>query len=289
MGVFDNLGYIAEAQHYPCASPDPWLVIKAGASAIAPVLLSAASFGCTDIIKMRAGVSPWHSRGIRALIEGAISPSEKSTAGKILKFTIPIEKALFFWFVVDLTTEFFARWQSNLFQLQGCGTTAFGCSMTGKLGGWACPSPGAWTYIGYEKTSSTGRCPVGFGIEFGVQAHQHWSCYFSLSPAPIIKTQPIGSFQTRLRRVYPDGYVYEGEKVTPSWIGNKLTSNMMLNGHNKHGTFQIYRFEATADVAAYGVDGSAAVTISDFPLFNKGILPVNCFGAPSPTAAGSEW
>src|SRR5436190_14775085 len=117
MGVLDNLGYISKASYYPCAAPQPALILQAAGAAALPTLMSAVSFGCTDIVKMRAGISPWHARYMKALIGGAIPPDQVDKAQKILKYTVPVEKLLFFWFVVDLETGFLDKWQSNIFML----------------------------------------------------------------------------------------------------------------------------------------------------------------------------
>jgi hypothetical protein len=116
MGIIDNLGYIKQASYYPCAEPDPLLVIQAAGAAAFPTLLSAISFGCNDIVKMRAGISPWHARNMKALIDGAIPAEQQKTFNGLYKFVVPVEKALFFFFVVDLTLEFLARWQSQIFK-----------------------------------------------------------------------------------------------------------------------------------------------------------------------------
>src|SRR4051794_22750875 len=115
MGVIDNLGYVSKATYFPCATPSPILAIQAAGDALFPVLASALQFGCLDIIKMRAGMSPWHARKLRALISNPVTAVETDRLNKIYKYAVPVEKLLFFWFVVDLTTEFFARWQSNMF------------------------------------------------------------------------------------------------------------------------------------------------------------------------------
>src|SRR4051794_22021710 len=121
MGIIDNANYVKSASYFPCARPEPILIIEAAASALGPVLLSFAAFGCNDIVKMRAGLSPWHRRAVKAMLEGAIPPEQRDMVNKVYKFAIPVGKLLFVWFVADLTVEFFARFHSQLFKLGACG------------------------------------------------------------------------------------------------------------------------------------------------------------------------
>jgi hypothetical protein len=280
MGVIDNLGYIKKAQHFPCASPNPLLVLEAAGKAITPVLLNAATFGCNDIVKMRAGISPWHARGMRALIEGAIPPDEKSAAGKLLKFTIPLEKALFFWFVVDLTVDFFARWQSQIFRLGACGNNLSERTASGPLRTFVEPFPNHWQFIAYTFTQPQGQFagPIGFTVPRG----WYWSAYFSLTVKPLFTGQVVGSVQTRLRNVATGPFSLEGEPATPDWFGNPTHTAMKFENVAPRGRLLEFRFEAQADNVAIGSGGSAVVSISNQPLLNNSIFPVNCFGKFAP-------
>lgn len=284
MGVIDNLGYIASASYYPCAAPQPALIIQAAGAAAFPVLMSAVSFGCTDIVKMRAGVSPWHARNLKAMIKGAIPPEQIDAANKILKYTVPIEKLLFFWFVVDLTDSFLAKWQSNIFKLNACGNNSIMASDTGELASWVEPAPGAWTDVNYHFTHSNPGHPIAAGAQFIIPPDFYWSAYFSVTPKPLFVGQPLGGFQTRLRRIAPTVIDYESPLVTPPWIGNQMTSSLHIAPQKKKGFSQSYTFQAQADGIAIGTSGSALVQISETPIGDDNIIPVNCFGAAPPTA-----
>lgn len=289
MGVLDNLGYIAKASYYPCAAPQPALILQAAGAAAYPILLEAVSFGCQDIVKMRAGISPWHARNLKGMIQGVNKPKEQDFISKTLKFTIPVEKLLFFWFVVDLTTGFAAKWQSNMFKLNACGDGSIIASDSGELASWVEPFPGNWADIGYHFTHSNPAHPIATGISFEIPQNFYWSCYFSLTPKPIFPNVPIGSLQTRLRRTFPTIYDYESPEVTPPWIGNQMTSTIHINNGKKKGFHQAFRFQAKTDAVAIGISGTALVQMSERPIGDDGIVPVNCFGAAPPTATGPDF
>lgn len=283
MGIIDNLGYVAKAQVYACAHPDIILTIQAAGAAAAPVLLSALSFGCNDIIKMRAGISPWHSRKIKALIEGAIPADQKDAVNQIYKYTIPIQKALFFFFIVDLTTEFFARWHSQMFKLGACNEFPSDCEKMGTLATWVQPTYEAWTPIAYSLESMSGRCPPGLGQRFEVQAHQNFNCWFSLTPKAFNEGEVIRSFAIRLVQTTKVDFELPENKGEIPWFGNTPRASYMFSNNDNRGVYREYEFQAFSDVPAYGVSGSCAIQWSDRPIYNKGIIPVNCFGVPAPT------
>lgn len=284
MGTLKNLGYIKQALYFPCVDSNPILVLEAALESVAPTLVAAASFGCTDIVKMRAGISPWHSRGIKALINGAINPDEKSMAGKALKFTIPVEKALFFFFVVDLTVGFAANWQSNLFKLGGCGGKPVECTGSGPYASFVAPVGGAWVHIAYALSYAPAPCHFGSGTDFIVQPGQYWQAYFSLTAKPLFQDKPMTSLQTRLKLVNAVDIAITQEPQGAPWFGNQISSSIMAKPNKPAGSLQRWRFEAMADVEAVGTGGSAAITVSDHPIHNEGLIPVNCFGAPAPSA-----
>lgn len=283
MGVFDNLGYIAEASYFPCINPDPWLIIKAGGSSVLPVLVSAVSFGCNDIVKMRAGVSPWHTRGMRALIDWQKLPDDPYNHKGLLKYTVPLEKALFFFFVVDLTTEFVARWQSNIFKLGACDNKADDCSWSGSNPSWTAPHPGAQMLVTYGTDSISGNCYGRPSNGFFVPDGYYWSAYFSLKVEPIIPGQPTGTVTTWLESHDADHYKTIENKDDPSWFGNSVHASYMHSGQTKRRGGRTWYFMASCTEVAMATSGSAAISISNTPLYNKGIIPVNCFGAPAPS------
>lgn len=121
MTILRNINYIAEMNRIPCAPGSPWIIIKTAFEAGPPALLSLFLPGCTDILKTKIGVSPWHARGISSAIKSITQPEAlggKKFLYKVGYFTA--EKYLWWWLVADVTTEFFTTWQSLVFQEQQC-------------------------------------------------------------------------------------------------------------------------------------------------------------------------
>lgn len=116
-----DYNYIKAMNHIPCAPAGPQIIIETGLQTAGPALLSLFLPGCTDIIKTKLGLSPWHARGIKGMIKKA-SPPQALGATKFLYqlgyFTA--EKYLWFFQVAEVTKEFFITWQSQVFMAQQC-------------------------------------------------------------------------------------------------------------------------------------------------------------------------
>jgi hypothetical protein len=137
MGIGQNLNYIKNVFKHPCGTPNPSVLIETAFEAGVPALLNLVLFGCGDILKMKAGVSPWHTRALKGFIKGA-------TDGKQLGLTRflyatgygQIEAALWWWLVADTATGFVADWMSLVYQEQGCdlpGSGHFSAGLTSNF------------------------------------------------------------------------------------------------------------------------------------------------------------
>src|SRR3954463_476556 len=227
MGVLDNLNYLRRAALFPCAQPNPVLIIEAGAQALFPVLLQAVTFGCLDIIKMRAGISPWHARGMKGLIGGAIPPEQADFVNKVYRYAVPLEKALFFMFVVDLTTEFFARWQSNFFRLGGCDQVEDNCEAWGDSPGFINYPFLDWEPPIYHNTHQNGHCPFSLRSTFSVPHGCHYSASFSLKVEPIFHGEAATGVQTRIRKIAPNEFIFHEQNTPAPWFGNQIRAQYM--------------------------------------------------------------
>lgn len=121
MSILKDVNYIKDMMVIPCAQPSWLVIIETGFAAAPPALLTLFLPGCTDIVKTKLGLSPWHHKGIKALIKGAVQP-EMIKANKFLYnigyFTA--EKYLWWFMVADVTSNFVTTWQSMVFQAQQC-------------------------------------------------------------------------------------------------------------------------------------------------------------------------
>lgn len=277
-----NLGYIKTATAFTCGNVDIPLTLQAAGNAAAITLMQATSLGCIDIVKMRAGVSPWHARGMKALANGVLKPAEHNLVSKVYKYIIPFEKALFFFWVVDLTTGFVANWQSQMFKLGACDTKADWGSGNGANAHWVCPAPGVYGDISYADLYKAGPLQSHIGPhEFVVPEGYYFACSFSVKPKPFIFQAPIGNADCRLREISPPAYHYTPQRSAPPWYANAFTATSHWGGQNKRHHDKVFRFSATCDQIAFSEGGSMNVMVSSVPLLNTGLIPVNCFGSPA--------
>lgn len=121
MSIMKNINYIKRLSVISCSAPDMFVLAETGFQAALPALLSLGVPGCSDIVKMKLGHSPWHRRGIRGVLK-AIAPPFAVEANKFLYkvgyFTA--ERGLYYWMLADVATEFVATWQSMIFTAQQC-------------------------------------------------------------------------------------------------------------------------------------------------------------------------
>lgn len=121
MSIMSRINYIKELNVIGCAQPDIYVTMTTGLQAAVPALLSLAVPGCTDIVKMKLGLSPWHARGIRSAIKSIAAPFA-SEGNKFLYKTgyFAAEAGLYYFMLADVTTEFFTTWQSLAFVAEQC-------------------------------------------------------------------------------------------------------------------------------------------------------------------------
>jgi hypothetical protein len=286
MSALSNLGFIAKAAYYPCNRPDPFLILQAGADALFPVLLNAVTFSCLDIIKMRAGISPWHARGMKALIGGAIPGEQSGVAKDLLKFTIPLEKALFFFFVVDLTIDFFARWQSLIFKLNACANNPNNCATWGTRPIWIGYPVKTWNPVEFLDTQENGFCHFTIRDRIVVPPGAFWSLFFSLQVKEIFNQVPTATIMTRVIRLSPNVVEFPASESAPAWFGNDFRASDQRNGQNKLGVSEVIAMQAYTDTPQGASEGSCSASISNLPIQEESIIPVNCLGNPAPRVPG---
>jgi len=121
MSIMNRINYIKNLNVMGCSAPDFFVAVETGFAALAPALLTLFVPGCTEIVKAKLGLSPWHAKGIRSALKAA-APPFATEANKFLYkvgyFTA--ERGLWYFMVADVTTEFFVQWQSLAFVAEQC-------------------------------------------------------------------------------------------------------------------------------------------------------------------------
>lgn len=121
MSIMKDINYIKELMVIPCAHPDIITVIETAFTSAPPALLTLFTPGCTEIIKTKLGLAPWHHRGVKALLKGTVTPQAISATKFLYKIGyFAAEKYLYWWMVADVTSEFITTWQSQVYQAQQC-------------------------------------------------------------------------------------------------------------------------------------------------------------------------
>ncbi len=121
MSIMSRINYIKKLSVMGCQDPDIFVAIETGFASAAPALLSLFVPGCTEIVKMKLGLSPWHAKGIRSMIKGVAPPFAAGANKWLYKvgyFTA--ERGLYYFMLADVTTEFFVQWQSLAFVAEQC-------------------------------------------------------------------------------------------------------------------------------------------------------------------------
>jgi len=278
MSVLENLNFIREATAFPCAFPDPVLIIEAGFTALGPAIWEAATFSCIDLVRLRAGISPWHSRGLKALVNNINPPEIQDKVNRLYKFIIPVERILHFMWIADLSSNFIANWQSQVFKIGACGEGTHGCTFSGTNPSWANDAQHGYTNVSYDPVPGSPICPGATGVEWIVHPNDYWSASFDMTPRPIFSSDTIGGLDMIISEFPPNGRTTRPQHYEPPWFGNTINAIYTRHGQNKTTSTKTYRFGAVADKPAVAAGGSCVISISDRPIHNQGLFPVNCLG-----------
>lgn len=167
-----------------CSAPDFYVTVETGFQAVAPALLSLFVPGCTDIVKMKLGLSPWHRRGISGFLKDAAPPfavGANKFLYKIGYFTA--ERGLYYFMLADVATQFVTTWQSLAFVAQQCPLPSAGTAY-GNIAPFIYPAdldtlltPAPIHNVGGMHTGAH-----GFTIFPGFQGTLNWSCEWDSWP-----------------------------------------------------------------------------------------------------------
>lgn len=179
-----DINYIKELNAIPCAPASPEIYIKTAFNTAPPALLSLFLPGCTDIMKTKVGLSPWHLRGIKGMIQKASPPQALAARQFLYKVGyFAAEKYLWFFLVADVTKEFFITWQSQVFMAQQCQLPG-----TGTAHGYVAPfvyTAGHEGGLGIAPIKLVPGVAVGLNnvnILPGFQGSFGWSCEWDSWP-----------------------------------------------------------------------------------------------------------
>lgn len=257
----------------PCTQPDWLMLVETGFAAGAPALLNLFVPGCTDIVKLKIGVSPWHAKGVRSVIK-AIAPPNAIEARKFL-FKIgyfTAERGLYYLMLADVTTDFVATWESLIFVAQQCPLPSAGTAF-GDFGGFIY-IPGYNDIMPLAPHHSVPGMHVGLGtisVFPGFQGTLAYTCEFDSWPE---RGQGVNvtTFMTVDESIVPISLVQTGVPPTnqPGWTGGHTFFDT-----TRKFTLTTYHFwlTNTGGTNAQVVGGQYTLTLTGH---NQGVVPWGC-------------
>lgn len=262
---------------YPCAKPDPVIWFVTFTPAVIPAIVDFISYGCRDITKFKAGIGSPCGRLFKAAGAKTFGPAFQDPSKNLLKFTLPIEKALFWWFVADLAADTLARWTSLAFQLNGCNLPNEAATFQHTeifQGAFNPNSPkpiigNVTNYQGVPGLATSGGCRVPPGW--------YWQGSFTAKVHAIFTT--VGtSIQTWINTGTGSGYDLPSNGHPPGYPGQAMSVGYTASGQNpdllNHRTVSMW---GMTDQLAILDSLEANWTVSKTPPLDWSLSPLSCF------------
>jgi hypothetical protein len=144
MSVLKNVNYMKRFVHYPCAAPNPLILIETGLEAFLPVMIELFSFQVAQLaMRMpklvgaqkapglpaytgapgaQAGGRPKHGVSLQGISKkGGRSFGERLGPNTFIFRLSDLEQTgLYYWMIADLATQFLARWTSLIYMHERC-------------------------------------------------------------------------------------------------------------------------------------------------------------------------
>lgn len=273
MSIMKNINYIKKLNVMGCSAPSFFVTVETGIAAAAPALLNLFVPGCTDIVKMKLGISPWHHRGVKALLKGAQAPfavEANKFLYKVGYFTA--ERGLYYLMVADIAVEFVTTWQSLAFVAEQCALPSAGTAY-----GYIAPfiyGPGQETLMEPAPQHNVTGMAVGlhgFTIFPGFQGSVNYSCEWDSWP---VRGKGV-SVSTWMEEIdTPAPISFSQTNVPPSQPKNETI------GHTSFDTTRnflrkdyILHVANTGDTFAQPVASTYSIAMSGHP---TGVLPWGC-------------
>lgn len=277
MGVLNNINYIKKATVYKCALPGPMILIETAFRAGVPVLLELITFGCIDALKIRGGISFNCGKLIKAVIVKAHGAQVVADAHYLYKFVAPVERALWYWMVADLTTSFVANWTSLVYEAQGCipDDDSFGANSDKMTLSTVAPNlnyPIAWLWGNRHGHFGSASGPIIF-----VPAGWYYSCHWSVSVTGGVNTEG-GEWSLTPHMATPTGS-FDFQTSTKGFaFGEASTMTTSISGSAPEiGSGSFISLNLNATNWCFGSGGHATVEMSRLPVLESNPIGMGCF------------
>jgi hypothetical protein len=127
MSIAGNANYLKKIFRHPCKVEDFTVIVETAFPVAALAIATVFGIGCTDIVKMSIGKSPFHSRKMNALLRS--NTLMEKFGPRTFLATIgygAIERALWWWMIVDAASGIIPNWMSLIYQESGCALPSSG-------------------------------------------------------------------------------------------------------------------------------------------------------------------
>jgi hypothetical protein len=275
MSIMRNINYLAKLNTIGCSAPDFFVLVETGFEAAAPALLSLFSPGCTDIVKMKLGHPPFHSRLIKGFLKGAAAPfsvGANQFLYRIGYFTA--EAGLYYFMLADIAVQFETTWNSMAFAAEQCPLPSAGTAY-----GYMAPEiygPGQDTLMILAAQHTVGGMAVGLhGVSIfpGFQGSFTFSCEFDSWP----KRGEGVSCSTWVEEVtQPDPISVSTTNVPPTQPNNETIGHLSFDTlHKLTSTQYICHVQNNGESFAQIVNSTWSVAMSGIaqPVFPWGCKP----------------
>lgn len=273
MSIMSKINYIKDLNVIGCAQPDIYVTVETGFAAAAPALLSLLVPGCSDIVKMKLGHSPWHAKAIKGLLKGAAPPFSAGANKFLYKIGyFTAERGLYYFMLADVASEFFIQWQSLAFVAEQC------------------PLPHAGTAYGYvapfiytpEHEGGLGITPLhnvagmanflnGVQIFPGFTGSVAFSAEFDSWP---VRGKGVSVDTWTVAQATGEIIMPVSTNQPPSQPYNQTAGHFAFDTTRAHtGTSYNFMVHNTGGEAAQVISGSYTVQMSGHP---TGVLPWGC-------------
>lgn len=290
MSMTRNYNFIKEIAAFPCAQPNPIIWFVTFAPAVAPALIEFISYGCRDIVKFRAGVGTPCGRLLKGAARAGWSPQALNAARTFFKFSLPLERALFWWFVADLASDTAARWTSLAYQLSGCDPAKEGASWEydGAPPGTLLPDDP--TIVAGFLRNVQGRPGVAWPTGALCPAGWYLQLAFTVTLKPFLMDGQITP-HTWLHSNLGTGYDFPAQSYPKGYPGQSISLSYVMQTKNPSDTGPtLFTMYAMTDRMAQITNLTGAGHASPLPVLDWSLSPLGCLRdlgiADTPNPAG---
>lgn len=273
MSIMRNINYLKKLNVIGCSAPDFFVLVETGFEAAAPALLSLFVPGCTDIVKMKLGHAPFHSRVLKGFLKSAAPPFSAGANQFLYKIGyFTAEAGLYYFMLADVAVEFETTWNSMAFAAEQCPLPSAGTAY-----GYVTPfiyGPGQDTFLTPSPQHNVGGMAVGLhGVTIfpGFQGSFTFSCEWDSWP---VRGQGV-SVSTWVEEL-PDNtpISLSTTNIPPTQPYNETIGHLSFDTlHKLVSTRYEMHVQNTGDTFAQVVAGTYSVAMSGHP---QGVLPFGC-------------